>query len=79
MSENAHFHPWGLGFKQSGLRHITRVLHGNAINASTTFRAFPPCCFPLPEAYSKLPVKMIKQVCDQRQHAEISAAAWGFE
>ena len=31
------------------------------------------------EAYSKLPVKMIKQVCDQRQHAEISAAAWGFE
>jgi hypothetical protein len=27
MSEDAHFHPWELGFKQSGLRHITRALH----------------------------------------------------
>src|SRR5215203_4626961 len=47
MSENAHFHPWELGFKQSGLRHITRVLHGSAINAFTTLHAFPPCCCPL--------------------------------
>src|SRR3954470_4239222 len=47
MSENAHFHPWELGFKQSGLRHITRVLHGSAINAFTTPHAFPPCCCPL--------------------------------
>src|SRR6478672_9444476 len=47
MSEDAHFHPWELGFKQSGLRHITRVLHGSAINAFTTLHAFPPCCCPL--------------------------------
>src|SRR3954468_15835529 len=47
MSENAHFHPWELGFKQSGLRHITRVLHGSAINPYTTLLASPPCCCPL--------------------------------
>ncbi len=31
------------------------------------------------EAYSKLPIKMIKQVCDLRRRAEGSAAAEGFE
>ncbi len=42
-----HFHPWELGFKQSGLRHITRTLRGSAINAFTTLHVFPPCCCPL--------------------------------
>lgn len=47
MSEDAHFHPWELGFKQSGLRRITRTLRGSAINAFITLHAFPPCCCPL--------------------------------
>src|SRR5664279_5438173 len=33
MSEDAHFHHWELGFKQSGLRHITRALRGSTLNA----------------------------------------------
>ena len=36
-----------IGFKQSGLRHITRALHSNAFGVFTAFRAFPPCCGPL--------------------------------
>jgi hypothetical protein len=47
MSEDAHFHHWELGFKQSGLRHITRALRGSAINTFTALHAFPPCCCPL--------------------------------
>src|SRR3954468_7962800 len=47
MSEDAHFHPWELGFKQSGLRHITRASRGSTINAFTMLHAFPPCCCPL--------------------------------
>src|SRR6266508_4206339 len=47
MPEDAHFHPCELGFKQSGLRHITRALRGSTINAFTTLHAFPPCCCPL--------------------------------
>jgi hypothetical protein len=47
MSEDAHFHHWELGFKQSGLRHITRALRGSAINTFTKLHAFPPCCCPL--------------------------------
>jgi hypothetical protein len=39
--------PLGLGFKQSGLRHITRALHGNAFGVFAAFRASPPCCGPL--------------------------------
>ena len=42
MSEDAHFHPWELGFKQSGLRHITRALRSSTINAFTMLHAFPP-------------------------------------
>jgi hypothetical protein len=41
------FHRWRLGFKQYGLRHITRALHGSAFDVSTTLRASPPCCGPL--------------------------------
>ena len=41
------FHRWELGFKQSGLRHITRALHGNAFGVFAAFRASPPCCGPL--------------------------------
>ena len=41
MSEDAHFHPWELGFKQSGLRHITRALRSSTINAFTMLRASP--------------------------------------
>jgi hypothetical protein len=37
-----------LGFKQSGLRHITRALHGNTFGVFAAFRASPPCCGPLP-------------------------------
>ena len=47
MSEDAHFHHWELGFKQSGLRHITRALRGSTLNAFTALHAFPPCCCPL--------------------------------
>ena len=39
---------WRLGFKQSGLRHITRDSRGNAFGAFTAFHASPPCYFPLP-------------------------------
>ena len=38
---------WRLGFKQSGLRHITRALRGSTFDASAILHAFPPCCCPL--------------------------------
>jgi hypothetical protein len=33
----------GLGFKQFGLRHITRASHSNAFGVFAAFRASPPC------------------------------------
>jgi hypothetical protein len=48
VSGNAHFRRWRLGFKQSGLRHITRALRDDTIDAFSMSHAFPPCCGPLP-------------------------------
>jgi hypothetical protein len=36
-----------MGFKQSGLRHITRASHDRAFGVFAAPRAFPPCCGPL--------------------------------
>jgi hypothetical protein len=36
-----------IGFKQFGLRRITRALHGNTFGVFAVFRASPPCCGPL--------------------------------
>src|SRR3954467_4884390 len=47
MSEDAHFYHWELGFKQSGLRHITRTLRDSTLNAFAALHAFPSCCCPL--------------------------------
>jgi len=41
-------HRWRLGFRQCGFHRITRDLHGSAFDTFAAFRAFPPCCFPLP-------------------------------
>ena len=48
VPEGVHLHRWRLGFRQCGFHRITRDLHGNAFDTFAAFRAFPPCCFPLP-------------------------------
>ncbi len=47
VSGGVRLPPLETGLQQSGLRHITRALHGSAFDAFPTPRAFPPCCGPL--------------------------------
>jgi hypothetical protein len=44
VSQGVRLHRRELGFKQYGLRPVTRALHGHAFDAFTASRAFPPCC-----------------------------------
>jgi hypothetical protein len=64
MSEDAHFHPWELGFKQSGLRHITRALRSSTINAFTMLRASRHAVLP-----SRFPVQ-VRQAAQRRPPSE---------
>ena len=43
VARSVRFHRWGLGFKQSSLGHITRVLHSVGFGVFVPARAFPPC------------------------------------